>query len=91
MPFVTDAHESMEMFYGHGGDHTDLIQLINLSGFSGVTVGRPVPQKNIRITLKKTPVKVEELTPEGIKEVAHKGNSFSVEECGLYKAYRIQY
>ncbi len=91
MPFVTDAHESVEMFYGHEKDHTDLIQLINLSGYNGVTVSRPVTQKNIRITLKKTPVKVEELTPEGIREVPHKGNSFSVEECGLYKAYRVRY
>ena len=91
MPFVTDAHESVEMFYGHTGEHTDLLQLINLSGFNSVTVGKPVVQKDIRITLKKTPVRVEELSEEGFREIEHRGNSFFIRELGLYQAYRIQY
>lgn len=91
LPFTTDAHESMEILYSHIDEDADLLQLINLSGFNGVTVGQPVIQKDIRISLQRTPAEIEELSSEGIQKVEFSDNTFTVRQCGLHKAYRIRY
>lgn len=91
MPFTTDAHGSIEFLYNQIDENTNLLQLINLSGFNGVTIGEPVIQRQITISLKKTPVQIEELSEDGIIEIEFSGSSFTVCECRLHKAYRIRY
>ena len=81
----------MEILYSHIDEDADLLQLINLSGFNGVTVGQPVIQKDIRISLQRTPAEIEELSSEGIQKVEFSDNTFTVRQCGLHKAYRIRY
>jgi hypothetical protein len=48
---ATDAHSSVEITLFRLPDGTLLLQLVNLSGFNGVTYQAPIPLRNIRIQL----------------------------------------
>lgn len=89
LPFETDAHSSLEMIYSRVGNDRALLQMINLSGFNGVTIGEPIRQKDIRIRFKDRPGRIERLTPEGTEEISTKDGQLAVKECGLYEAFLI--
>ena len=44
----TDAHPSVELFWDKTGGHM-LLQALNLSGFNGLTVMKPLPLSNVRV------------------------------------------
>ncbi|TDF96256.1 alpha-amylase family protein [Paenibacillus piri] len=47
----TDAPQSVELFANKIGANSYMVQLLNLSGFNGVTYGDPIPLADIRIKL----------------------------------------
>lgn len=46
----TDAHSSVEIFWDRSGDHM-FLQLLNLSGFNGTTVVKPLPIRDINVVV----------------------------------------
>ncbi|MGO4546334.1 family 10 glycosylhydrolase [Paenibacillus sp. 2TAB23] len=51
----TNAHSSVEITYNRLPDGTNLLQLINLSGFNGVTYDAPIPMFNIEVEIYGSP------------------------------------
>jgi hypothetical protein len=47
----TNAPQAVELFYNQVDADTYLVQLLNLSGFNGVTYGDPVPVSGTKLTL----------------------------------------
>lgn len=89
--FTTTAHSSLELFYGPCGDHRYLLQMINLSGFNGTTVGKPVEQKEIMVHWASgTPKRVWELGMAGetIQVCTHE---LRIPSVNLYRAYLVEF
>lgn len=51
----TNAHSSVEITYNRLPDGTNLLQLINLSGFNGVTYDAPIPMSGIEVEIYGSP------------------------------------
>ncbi|MEV5026830.1 family 10 glycosylhydrolase [Paenibacillus sp. LPE1-1-1.1] len=51
----TNAHSSVEITYNQLPDGTSLLQLINLSGFNGVTYDAPIPMTGIEVEIYGSP------------------------------------
>jgi len=58
---ITDAPPSVELFLHQLPDGSTMVQLINLSGFNGVTYHKPLPISNIRVSITRLN------TPKGAK------------------------
>lgn len=89
VPFTTNAHRSVEVITNRLDDDAYELELINLSGFDGVTVEDPVVQREVSFVFDEAIEKVEEMTPDGMKPVEHKENGFIVPELGLHRAYIV--
>lgn len=89
-PFTTDAPGCVDVFCHSIGQNTYLVQLINLSGFNGVTMAKPLPMENIHLTLSgKHPETVELLTAEGFEHRPVTGDTLTLPCTGCYAGYRI--
>ncbi len=89
--FETDAHPSVEVFYNPCGDGKYLLQMINLSGFNGTTVGKPVIQRDITVTWKaEKPISVTELKPDG-EAKQNSSDVLRIPELNRYCAYLIEF
>ncbi len=94
---TTNAHPSVEITFFKLPDQTWLLQLVNLSGFNGMTYHEPVPMGDIRIQLAGV---------EGIEEAqaAHElgtdrevpleasadGKTLTIARLGAYGAYHLK-
>jgi hypothetical protein len=86
-PFITNAPKNTEVFFDQCGENTYIVQLINLSGFNGVTFFEPNPVHGIEIELPgMKPKEVFELTHGGSHDLPA-GNLIRVDELRDYKAY----
>ncbi len=90
--FETNVPEMVEMFLSKCGPSTYMLQLLNMTGFNGMTFFRPYAMDHLKIRLKNiTPVSVEEMTSEGLEAVDYKdGLSCSLKEGELYKSWIIR-
>ena len=89
-PYKTDAPSSVDIFFHKAGENQYLIQLINLSGFNGVTFTRPIELDDIHIELLNIkPVKLEALTSEGFNEITFDGNRMGLKCSGCYAGYLV--
>lgn len=88
-PFTTNAHRSVEVITNRLDDDAYELELINLSGFDGVTVEDPVVQRAVSFVFDEAVDRVEEMTPEGLKTVKYEENGFTVPELGLHRAYVV--
>ena len=89
--FETTAPEMVEMFLAECAPETYMLQMINLTGYNGMTFFESHEIKNIKVKFKEiTPVLVEELTEQGLKATEYQdGMTFNLEKGELYKAFLI--
>lgn len=84
---VTDAPDMVEIFFQKINDHQYMLQLINLTGFNGISFFRPVRVAPFSVQLPDLRIRrITELTAEGEKAVC------SLKELslpGLYRAFVI--
>ena len=90
-PFETDAHPLTEIFLNKIGERTGMMEFLNLTGFEGVTVLPPVPQKGVSVRFSQKIEKVLELTKDGQHAVLIQDNGFMIPELDLHKAYLIRF
>lgn len=89
--FQTDAPSCAEMVYRQVDEHTCLMQIINLSGYNGKTMVKPLPLENIHVTLNgKQPRKVELLSEEGFQEQPLT-DTLTLRCPQIYAGYKITY
>ena len=87
---TTDAPSSVEVFFQKIGEKQYLLQLLNLSGFNGTTVGAPIVLSDIHVNLNgTTPREIYELTADGEKEVPL-ASTIKADKLDGYKVYVIQ-
>lgn len=93
LPFVTDAPGCAEIIYRQAGENTCLLQFINLSGYNGKTMVKPLPLESIHVTLPgKTPKKVELLTLDGLEEQPlPQADTLTLRCPQIYAGYKITY
>ena len=93
MPFITDAPSCAEMIFRRADENTCLLQIINLSGYNGKTMFKPLPLENIHVTLPGKQIKkVELLTLEGLEEQDVETDGTLVLRCPqLYAGYKITF
>lgn len=91
LPFETDAPGCAEMVYRQVDENTCLLQIINLSGYNGKTMVKPLPLENIHVTLPgKQPRKVELLTLDGLEEQPLPETGTLTLRCPqIYAGYKI--
>lgn len=96
--FETDAPACVEMFWTKCQEDRYLLQLINISGFNGTTVGKPIPLTDIKIRFSAgRPKAVRRLTAEGMEVVLAGGTetvigaegALLLDHRGLYEAYEL--
>ncbi len=89
-PFATDAPACVEMFFHQTGPSEYLLQMINLSGFNGVTFSEPLPLDNIHLTIEgQHPRMLELLTRDGFEAQTIQGDVLTLKCPGCYVGYRI--
>ncbi len=90
--YETDAPEMVEIFLNRNGENTWLLQLINLTGFNGMTFFAPLEIPAIHIRFNEfTPARVLSLTEEGPEEVSAGGElTVSFARGELYRSYLIE-
>lgn len=93
VPFKTDAPACAEMIYRQIDENDCLLQIINLSGYNGKTMFKPLPLENIHVVLPgKQPKKVELLTQEGLEEQPLPEDGKLTLRCPeIYAGYKITY
>ncbi len=93
-PIVTDAPAMTEVFFGRISDNTYMLQLINLTGFNGITFSGPLVIPDISV--KFADIKPQEiiwLSGKGEEKVNLNGNGelkFNIDKGELYRAYIIK-
>ena len=90
-PFTTDAHPKTEIFLNKLGERTAMLELLNLTGFEGVTILPPVTQKGVTVKFGPEIDRVVELGAEKQLPVTIKDNGFEIPELGLHKAYLVRF
>lgn len=89
-PFETDAPGCVDVFFHRTGPDEYLAQLINLSGFNGVTMAKPLPLEGIRLTVTgRQPASLELLTADGLEPQPVSGSELTLRCPGCYAGYRI--
>lgn len=89
--YETDAHPLTEIFLNRIGARTGMMEFLNLTGFEGVTVLKPVVQRGISVRFNEKIDKVIELTKDGQRLVPMEDNGFVIPELDLHKAYLIRF
>ena len=89
--FDTTVPEMVEMILSECEPGTYMLQLINLTGYNGMTFFAPREMKNLSVKFREiNPVHVEELTDHGLETIAYEnGMTFDLKEGELYKAFLI--
>lgn len=90
--FETNAPEMMEMFFAKCDENTYMLQLVNLTGFNGMTFFEALKVDDIDVTFNNIePKSIVELTETGEVPVEYEGKMTTTMEKGeLYKAYLIR-
>lgn len=89
-PFTTDAPGCVDVFFHQIGPKEFLVQLINLSGFDGVTMAKPLPIEPIHLNLVgRRPRTLELLTEEGLEPQPLTSDSLTLSCPGCYAGYRV--
>jgi hypothetical protein len=89
-PFETNAPNSVELFFDRCGENRYLFQALNLSGFNGVTVTKPIPIHGIRTIFPKIiPKRVFELCHDGIQECP-KSDEILIDVLDQYRAFVLE-
>lgn len=92
LPFITDAPNCVEIQYHTVDEHTCTIQFINISGYNGRTMTKPIPMNHIHVTMNAiTPLKVEELTQDGLVSLPVEGKTLTLSCQGIYAGYKITF
>lgn len=89
----TNAPEMVEMFFAECGPSTYMLQIINMTGFNGMSFFKPLDVDGIRIRLTGlTPASVEEMTLEGLVTTDYQdGLTCSLKNGEVYKAYLVKW
>lgn len=91
-PYQIEAPNCAEVFFQEAGPDSSLVQIINLSGFNGTTMAKPLPLEHLCLTLSgRTPKKLEQLTPDGLEELPLDGPELLLRCPGMYAGYKITY
>lgn len=86
----TDAPGCVDVFLHSVGEKEYLVQLINFSGFNGVTIAKPLPMEHIHLTLPdKHPKTLELMTADGFESKVVSGDTLTLQCPGCYAGYRI--
>lgn len=89
-PLTTDAPGCVDVFFHSTGPQEYLVQLINLSGFNGVTMAKPLPMEQIHVTLTgMRPKTLELLTADGFVPQPVTGDTLTLRCPGCYAGYRV--
>lgn len=89
-PFVTNAPKNVEVFFDKCDENTYIVQLINLSGFNGVTFFEPNPIHDIEISFPNlAPKEVFELALDAPKALEAQ-NRICIDKLECYKAYILK-
>ena len=84
----TNAPEMVEMFFSKLDDSTYMLQMINMTGYNGMTFFKPLAVR-FNVTFNDVvPVKIAEMHENGLRPTEY-GNKLEVELDGLYKAYLV--
>ncbi len=90
LPFETDAPGCADIFFYSTGPNEYLVQVVNLSGFNGVTMAKPLPLEQIHLTLNgKEPKALALLTADGFEPLPVSGSRLTLRCPGCYAGYRI--
>lgn len=91
-PFITDAGPMVEMFFSQIDDSLYLLQLINMTGFNGMTFFEPseIPETSVVFNDIK-PAFVKVMTKTGLQDTFYEnGMKISMEKGEVYKAFLVQ-
>ncbi len=90
--FETNVPEMVEMFLSQCGQSVYMLQMINMTGYNGMTFFKPYAMENLHIRFTQLkPVNIEEMTSEGLRKVEYKdGMTFTMAAGELYKSYLIK-
>ncbi len=90
--FVTNAPEMAEMFFAKCGHSTYMLQIINMTGFNGMSFFEPLDLDKLHIKFTNiVPVQVEEMTKEGLKPIPYEeGFECSMNQGAVYKSFLIR-
>lgn len=92
-PFITDAPSCAEMIYRLVDEKTCLLQIINLSGYNGKTMVRPLPLENIHASFPgRVIARVERLTQDGLEMQDFSNSNTMMLRCPeIYSGYKITF
>ena len=90
--FETNAPEMVEMFLAPCGGGAHMLQLINLTGFNGMTFFEPPAIADIEVRLTDiAPAEIHELTETGLQPVSpSRCLHISLRKGELYKAFLLR-
>ena len=93
LPITTNAPGCAEVIYRQVDEGISLLQIINLSGFTGKTMVKPLPLENIQVSLPGKEIqKIELLTCDGLEEQPLPNQGALTLRCPeLYAGYKITY
>lgn len=88
----TNVPEMVEMFLAECGPSLYMLQMINMTGYNGMTFFKPYDMENLSIRFTRLqPVSVEEMTEDGLVPVEYKdGFTCSMKAGTIYKSYLIR-
>lgn len=90
LPMTTDAPGCVDVFLHSVGEGAYLVQLINLSGWNGITMAKPLPLENIHLTLTgKHPKTLAQLTADGLEALPVDGDTLTLRCTGCYAGYLV--
>lgn len=91
-PFTTNAPPCVEMFWHRCGEGRMLLQLLNHSGYNGMTVEPPLPIFDIQVEIKgQAAKKAVALEPDGEKPMDLQGEKLPIPVLAQYAAYLLEF
>lgn len=90
--FETNVPEMVELFLAECAPDTYMFQMINMTGWNGMTFFEPYAMENLHVRFKElNPISVMEMTADGLKPAVYEnGMDCSMKNGELYKAYLIR-
>lgn len=81
------------MIYRLVDENICLLQIVNLSGYNGKTMAKPLPLENIHVTLPGRKIKrVEQMTEDGLDEQPFSSPNVMTLRCPeIYSGYQITF
>lgn len=87
--FKTNANPQVELFFDRVKDGY-LLQMINYSGFNGMTFFKPIELNGITFELNKEIISVKQLTLNGELDVQHNKRSVELPSLNMFNAFFIK-